>query len=118
MEDIIEEKGVAEKLLDGAENIIDVYQDLLEVKLVEKVSKHASLSILGIIYLMLALCVLIFAGIGGAWTIGQRMDNMAAGFLIVGGAYMVLLLGLMVTSSKVWLPLVRNIVIKKMYEQD
>jgi hypothetical protein len=113
-----EEKGVAEKLLDGAENIIATYQDLFEIKLVAKVSKHASISILGVIYLMLALCVLIFVGVGCAWLIGLKIDNMAAGFLIVGGAYLVLLLGLMVTSSKVWLPLVRNIVIKKMYEQD
>ncbi len=113
-----EEKGVAEKLINSAESIIHTYQDLFEVKVIEKVSKHASLSILGIIYLMLALCVLIFIGVGCAWLIGLKMDNMAAGFLIVGGAYLLLLLALMITSTKVWLPMVRNIVIKKMYEQD
>ena len=31
--------------------------------------------------------ILLFLGLGAAWWIGEKLDNMKAGFFIVGGVY-------------------------------
>jgi hypothetical protein len=113
-----EEKNVAEKWVDGAENLIETYRDLLTIRIIEKTSLGASFSILGILVLLLTLCILLFVGLGAAWWLGESMENRVAGFFIVGGAYLILLGLLLITSRKFVVPTIRNLIIKKIYDTD
>ncbi len=112
------EKNSAERWVDGAGNFVETYRELLTVRMVEHASLGASISALGIISLIFSLCILLFVGLGSAWWIGESMNNTKAGFFIVGGVYFVLLAIVLATARKFIIPLIRNLIIKKVYEQN
>jgi hypothetical protein len=47
-----------------------------------------------------------------------ELGNMKVGFFIVGGVYALVFLILILISKKMLLPSLRNMIIKKIYEQD
>jgi len=105
-------------VVDAAGDLIETYRDLLTVRIVEHTSMGASISIVGIITLLIIVFVLAFSGLGAAWWIGDAMNNMKAGFFIVGGFYTLILIAVLATAKSVIIPNVRNLIIKKIYEQD
>lgn len=113
-----EEKNTTERWVDGAGNLIETYRNLITIRMVEHTSLGASVSVLGIISLIFILCIALFVGLGSAWWIGEEMGNRTAGFFIVGGVYLVLLGILLATARKFLVPAIRNLIIKKVYEQD
>ena len=113
-----EEKKSGEKILDLAGDMVENYRNLITIKVVEHSSLAGAASILGIVLLVIATFVLLFAGIGFSWWLGESLGNMKAGFFIVGGIYTVILLILILISRKMLLPSLRNTIIKKIYEQD
>lgn len=113
-----EEKKSGEKILDLVSDMVENYRSLITIKVVEQSSIAGAASALGIVLLVAAVFVLLFAGIGFAWWLGEAMDNIKAGFFIIGGIYTVILVVLILLSGNVLLPLFRNFIIKKIYEQD
>ncbi|AYB29846.1 hypothetical protein [Chryseolinea soli] len=113
-----EPKKSAEKIVEAAADLVETYRNLITVRVVEQTSLGASVSIVGILLLLVAGFILLFMGVGLAWWAGETLDNMKAGFFIVGGFYAVVLLVLLLTARKVILPNIRNLLIKKIYEQD
>jgi hypothetical protein len=107
-----------EKWVDGTSNLIDLYKDLITVKIIEHTSLGASISIFGIIFLISAIFVLLFLSFGVAWWLGESMGNLKAGFMIVAGSHTVILIVLLLTARKTIIPGVRNLIIRKIYEQD
>lgn len=107
-----------DNLVDAAGDLIETYRNLLTIRVVEHTSMGASVSILGVITLLVIVFVLLFSGLGAAWWIGDSLDNMKAGFFIVGGFYSVILLFILITANTFLLPNLRNLIIKKIYEQD
>jgi hypothetical protein len=107
-----------DSVVDAAGDLIETYRDLLTVRIVEHTSMGASISIVGIISLLIIVFVLIFSGLGAAWWIGDEMNNMKAGFFIVGGFYTLILIAVLATAKSIIIPNVRNLIIKKIYEQD
>ncbi len=107
-----------DNLVDAASDIIETYRNLITVRIVENTSLGASISVLGILVLCVAAFVLLFSGLGMAWWIGNRLDNVQAGFFIVGGFYLILLIVILATANTVLIPAFRNLIIKKIYEQD
>lgn len=112
------EKKSGEKILDLAGDMVENYRNLITIKIIEHSSLAGAASILGIILLVVAVFILLFAGIGFAWWLGEHLNNMKAGFFIIGGMYSVILLILILISKKVLLPSLRNTIIKKIYDQD
>ncbi|HEY5915812.1 MAG TPA: hypothetical protein VIU13_00345 [Chryseolinea sp.] len=105
-------------VVDAAGDLIETYRDLLTARIVEHTSAGASISIVGIISLLIIVFVLLFSGLGAAWWIGDTMNNMKAGFFIVGGFYTLVLIAVLATAKSFIIPNVRNMIIKKIYEQD
>lgn len=114
----MEREGKSERLVDIGGDLVDAYRDLITLKIVEHTSLGASVSVIGILSLVLGTFVLLFAGLGLAWWLGESMSNMKAGFFIVGGIYTLFFALLLLTSRKVIVPRIRNLIIKKIYEQD
>ncbi|MBL7856496.1 MAG: phage holin family protein [Cyclobacteriaceae bacterium] len=112
------EKGNSEKWVDSVTELVESYRDLISIRIVEHTTRGASLSVIGLLSLLVAVFVLLFAGLGSAWWLGEAMDNMKAGFFIVGGFYLVVFGILLATSKTVLIPWIRNLIIKKIYEQD
>lgn len=113
-----EEKKSGEKILDLAGDMVENYRNLITIKVIEHSSRAGAASILGMMLLVVAVFVLLFAGIGFAWWLGESLADMKAGFFIVGGAYTLILLILMLISKKTLLPSLRDLIIKKIYEED
>lgn len=113
-----EAKKSGEKILDLAGDMVENYRKLIAVKVVEHSSIAGAASVLGIILLVTVVFILLFAGIGFAWWLGEEMNNMKAGFFIIGGVYSIILIALLLISGNVLMPSLRNFIIKKIYEQD
>lgn len=108
----------SDKWVTTATELADAYKDLLTMRIVEHTSLGIAASIIGVSSLLVGLFILLFAGLGFAWWLGEYMHNMKAGFFIVGGVYTLIFTCLLLTSKKVLLPRIRNSIIKKIYEQD
>ncbi len=112
------EKISTEKWVNSAGELIEAYRDLVSIRVIEHTSLGISVSVVGVLSLILAVFALLFTGMGSAWWLGEYLNNMKAGFFIVGGVYAVIFSILLATSRKVWVPRIRNLIIKKIYEQD
>ncbi|HTE28861.1 MAG TPA: hypothetical protein VK666_00695 [Chryseolinea sp.] len=113
-----EDRLKQDSLVDAAGDLIETYRNLITMRIVEQTSLGASVSILGIIVLVVTLLILLFAGLGAAWWIGDALHNMKAGFFIVGGFYVLVLIISMLVANSVIIPGLRNLIIRKIYEQD
>ncbi len=113
-----EENTSAENLANTAVELVESYRNLITLKIAEQSSLGISISVIGIMSLMLGVFVFLFAGLGFAWWLGEALENMKAGFFIVGGIYTLLFSILLGTAQKFWIPRIRNLIIKKIYEQD
>ena len=113
-----EARNSAEKLVDDTAEFIHSYRDLAVIRIVEYGSQGVSIGIMGILSLFVAGFVLLFTGLGSAWWLGEYLQDMKAGFFIIGGLYTLIIAILLLTLKRVWLPLVRNIIIRKIYDQD
>jgi len=111
-------KKTSEKLVGAIGDWIETYRNLLGVRIVEHTSMGASISLLGILTILVVVFVLLFSGLGAAWWMGEKLENMKAGFFIVGGIYGTVLLIILVMAKKVLIPGIRNLIIKKIYEQN
>lgn len=107
-----------EKLLNTAGQMIETYRDLITLTMVEKVSIGVSMSVVGIVSLVFICFVLLFGALGAAWWIGEAMNNMKAGFFIAGSGFLLLLLIVLLSARNGLIPLIRNMVIKNMYEEN
>jgi uncharacterized BrkB/YihY/UPF0761 family membrane protein len=106
-----------DNLIDATSDMIETYRQLIKVKVIEQTSVGASISIVGLLFLALTILVILFAGLGAAWWIGDKLENMKAGFFIVGGIFcLVLVAGLLIANSVI-IPSLRNLIIRKIYEQ-
>ncbi len=113
-----EDKNSTDKWVSSVADLMDSYRKLITVKVVEHTSLGISLSIIGILSMIMAIFVLLFTGIGSAWWLGEYLQNMKAGFFIVGGFYALIFIILLLTSPGIWIPRIRNTIIKKIYEQN
>jgi hypothetical protein len=109
-------KESLDRILDLSGDLVETQKDLLIIKLVENSTKAASASILGSFGLSLTVIVLIFLGLGCSWWIGESLDNIKLGFFIVGGIYALLLTIMLMSGKTVIIPAIRNLLIRKLYE--
>lgn len=113
-----EKKKPTERIVEVAGDMLENYKKLLKLSAVEQATLGASWSLVGILVLILTTFVLLFAGLGSAWWLGERMNNMKAGFFIVGGCYLTLFLFVAFTAKSLIVPSLRDLFIKKAYDKD
>jgi hypothetical protein len=113
-----EQEKPAEKLVATAGHMIETYKDLITLKVVENLTLGVSVSAVGIIALAFSCFVILFAALGTAWWIGEAMNNMKAGFFIAGSGFLLILLIVLALARKTLMPMIQNMVIKKIYEKD
>jgi hypothetical protein len=112
------EEKPTHRIVEVAGQMVDTYKRLIAVNAVERASLGVSWSVVGLLALVLTMFVLLFAGLGSAWWLGERMDNMKAGFFIVGGFYLAIILILAFTAKSLIIPPLRNLFIKNVYDKD
>ena len=104
-------------IVDAVGDMVETYRNLVTVRITESAAVTGSLSIVGLLVLVVSVFVLLFAGLGAAWWIGDVMHNMKAGFFIVGAFYLFILIIVLLTAGSVILQWLRNVIVRKIYEQ-
>lgn len=99
-------------------DLVETYRRLITVQVVQHTSLGISMCVLGILTSILVLFIFLFIGLGFAWWLGEYLNNMKLGFFIIGGVYALIFLIIVLISRNVLMPLIRNYIIKKVYEQD
>jgi hypothetical protein len=112
-----EQEKPTEKLVNTAGQMIETYKELINLTVVENVSLGVSVSIVGILTLVVVCFVLLFGALGAAWWIGEAMNNMKAGFFIAGSAFLLLLFIVLLSAKGSLIPRIRDMVIKNIYEK-
>jgi len=113
-----ENKNTSETLVGAVSDWIETYRNLITLRVVEHASQGASIGALGALTLLVIIFILFFLGLGSAWWMGEKLENMKAGFFIVGGIYSAVLIVILIMAKKILIPGIRNLIIKKIYEQD
>jgi hypothetical protein len=105
-------RGVKEDVGD----LVDTYISLAKANVTQKAANAASVSLGAVLMAVLVFFVLFFAALGLAWWVGQLLSSMIAGFLIVAGFFALLLVLLIAFKEQFLYPIVRNKIVKKVYE--
>ena len=109
-------KSKLNNLKDHGREYVQSYVDLAKVKATRTASVAVSSIVIGVIAFFFCFFFLFFVGFGLAWWVGTLLDNMAAGFFIIAGFFLLLTLVLFAIRKKVIVPMIRNLVIRKVYE--
>jgi hypothetical protein len=112
MEDL---KSHGTNLKDDVIEYIDTSFRLFKIEVTGKSVNITSSGIVFITVVILFLFVLLFSGIGLGWWLGRTMNNMLSGFCIIAGIYAILGAVIWVFRKGVFKPIVRNILIRKIY---
>ncbi len=110
---------VKEKLEELTENVssyAETFYELTMVKLTQQAANAVAAMVNGAVFLLVTILVLLMAGIGLAIWLGEKMNSMAGGFLLVAGFFLLCLLGLILFGRKTIFPHIRNRIVRKMYE--
>jgi uncharacterized membrane protein len=107
-----------EKWVDNVADLIDSYRQLIALRLVQHSSQGISIGVIGILSMLMGVFVLLFVGLGAAWWLGEYLNDMKIGFFIIGGSYLLILTIVLLSSHKILIPRIRDVIIKKIYEQD
>jgi hypothetical protein len=116
MEDLKTIKSTAESLTDHVSDYIETYVKLAVVNATQKVTGVAAISLTGILLAVFFTFVLLFSGMGlGIW-VGEALDDPKAGYFAVSGFYLLCGVVIYAFRKKIVFPLVRNAIIRKVYE--
>jgi hypothetical protein len=108
-------------LSDMGSGIIDYAESWYKLTLLTgaKKASHATaflLTILSVVFL--GLFVLFFAGLAlGIW-IGDLLNNESLGYMLVSGAFLLIMIILIALRNKVVFPFIRDTIIRKIYDNN
>ena len=97
-------------------DLVDTYIALAKANVTQKAADAASVSVSGVLMAVLGFFFLLFAAFGLAWWIGDLISSRVGGFLIVGGFFALLLVLLIAFKEQFLYPVIRNKIVKKVYE--
>lgn len=109
-------KEKIEEIVSSAEEVTKDYYRLSVVRAADKGSKLGASLIIAVLAFGLFLFALLFACMGLAFWIGRYFESPMLGFFIVSGGLFLILIIILLLSRKVLLPLIRDIIISKIYD--
>jgi hypothetical protein len=114
----MEDENNIEKLFGDVKDYIDTRLELSKLQAVEQGSKLASAATVGFLLLIFFGLIIFFASTAFAYYLGQKLGDIALGFLSVAGIYLVLAL-ILFAGRKSWIgnPMT-NLFIRKMLNKD
>jgi len=109
-------KESAEQLADHTTEYLETHLKLFTLRAAGRAAGAVSQGVSWLLTGILFFFFLLFAGVGLGWWLGEVLQNMLAGFLIVAGVYGLLAVVLLALHKKVIVPLIRNVIIRIVYE--
>ncbi|MES2140598.1 MAG: phage holin family protein [Bacteroidota bacterium] len=114
----MEENNKVEKFLTDVKEYAEVRFDLVSLNIQDKFSDIVSSLVSIIVLSVLALLILLFAGIGGALWLGEYFNNAPIGFFCITGFYILLAIILFFSREKLIKFPIMNSLIKKIHLND
>lgn len=111
----VEERNQTEQLADDVIELVQTYYKLTLVTATRKSSGIAASIVVVLIISVTLLLVIAFGGLALGHWLGNIFSNMAIGYLITAGFYLLIALILIVSRKKLF-AYVRNIIVRKIYE--
>jgi hypothetical protein len=109
-------KEKIESLADQTHDLAETAYKLALIEATEQITKVASSTIIISVLLLLFNFLLLFIGFGVARWIGDALEDPKAGYFIVAGIYLLLILLVIAMRKKVIVPYFRNAIVQKLYE--
>jgi hypothetical protein len=103
-------------LADHVEDLANTFYRLTLVNATQKASNLISSAVVTLLICSLAFLALLFMGVALAWWLGNLVHSRAGGFLLAGGFFVLAILFLTFLGKKTILPLIRDMIIRKMYD--
>lgn len=94
---------------------VKTYVELTKAKATQGASNAAAGAAIGIASFLFAFFFLFFVSFGLGWWLGDLLENVAAGFFIVAGVYLLFIALIFMLRKKVIVPFIRNTIISKVY---
>ncbi|MFN2439290.1 MAG: phage holin family protein [Chitinophagaceae bacterium] len=110
-------KANAQNLKTHVGEYVSTYIELTKAKVTQGASNAASSITVILSALFIGLFFLLFVFLGLAWWIGGLVDSTAGGYFIVAGIFLLLIVLLFALRKKYIAPLIRNAIIRIVYEQ-
>lgn len=108
-----------EKTVDLADHVEDLANTFYRLTLVKATEKASNILSGAVVLILIALCgflVLLFAGIALGWWLGNVIESRAGGFLLSAGFFLIVVLFLSFLGKKTIFPLIRDMIIRKIYD--
>jgi hypothetical protein len=109
-------KAKAENLTNHLGDLLNTYYELTVVTVAQKATRAAAGGFTFLVIVIFSLCALLFLGVGLAIWLGGLLNSPAAGYFIVAGSYILLVIIFYALRKKIILPFIRDLIVKKMYE--
>ncbi|HTE24556.1 hypothetical protein [Flavitalea sp.] len=109
-------KERADDLLEHAGDYIETYYKLGLLKVTEKSTAVGSSIIAALLLTIFSILFVLFIGLGLALWIGGMLESIIAGYFIVAGIYLLIIVCVLMMRKKTIDPFLRNYLVKKIYE--
>ncbi len=103
-------------LADHVEDLANTFYRLTLVNATQKASNVISSAVVTLLICSLAFIALLFMGVALAWWLGNLVNSRAGGFLLAAAFFVVVILFLSLLGKKTILPMIRDMIIRKMYD--
>jgi|JRYD01.1.fsa_nt_gb hypothetical protein len=113
----MEEQNKFEELTESIKTYVNTRYELMVLKATEKASNIGAESLSALLILKIASLSLLILSFAIAFYISSSMGDSYSGFIIVGGAYFVIMLILIGFRKSLLKKPFRNIIIKAMFKQ-
>jgi|SRR6218665_711346 len=113
MEDLKEKTA---DLVDHVEDIADTFYRLTLINVTQKATNIASGAIIMVVISVMGLFILLFLGISLSFWLGDLIGSRSGGFLLGSAFFLVLLLVLLALRRKIVFPIIRNLILSKVYD--
>lgn len=116
--DSLDQKSRVEELARHFMEYLDTRWDLIVLSITERGMAAASSMITGFLLAFFGGIALIFASIGAAILIGRNMDNPAAGYFIMAGIFLIIMVLALVFARNYIRTVVTNSVLEAIKDDD
>jgi hypothetical protein len=111
-------KSRATELTESVSDYLETSYKLAVIEAADKSTKIVASITASCIVLLLGLFVILFGGVAlGIW-LGDLLNNAALGFVLVAALFLLLIFILVAMRKRIVFPMIRNILISMLYEQD
>ena len=109
-------KSKTESLTHSISNYLDTFYKLALINLTQKATNLTAGVVAGLTAFFLGILMLFFLGMGLGFWIGGLLNSTAAGFFIVAGLFVAIIVAVIALRRKIVFPLLKKAILKKIYE--